>query len=150
MKLQCRTETADSTPKKTLKRSAKEDGETGPVSKRQKNAGNGRLESEIGVGTRSTEDSAAERVVWGNMVKALERIGARVSELLGPMERLRTAMRKVARAAKASEQTQRQLLEEVRQLVWVQDQTRGMVHVIAKCLERLDGVVTVGVRGGRG
>ena len=138
MKLRCWTEVTDTAPRVMLQRSAKKDGEVGPVPKRQRTTG-----SEIGVGARSTEESITNRAVWGNMVKALERIGARISELAGPMERLGEEMKEVAKSAKTSEQTQQQLLEEVRQLVWVQDQTRGMVHVVAKRLERLDGVVAV-------
>ena len=66
----------------------------------------------------------------------ISRVGGRVSELTRTMEM-------VGKAAKMSEEMQRQMLEEVRQLVWVQDQTWGMVHVVAKQLERLDGVVAV-------
>ena len=101
MKLWCRTEVTDTALRVTLKRSAKKDGEVGPVPKRQRTTG-----SEIGVSARSTEESITDRVVWGNMVKALERIGAQISELAGLMERLREEMKEVAKAAKASEQTQ--------------------------------------------
>ena len=81
-------------------------------------------------------DIGADWTLWTNAIKAIERVGNRISELTGTVEM-------VGKAAKASEETQRQLLEEVRQLVWVQDQTRGMVHVVAKRLENLDGVVAV-------
>ena len=104
--------------------------------KRQRTAGVENTETKARPGGQNAADLAAEQVLWGNTVKAIKRVGNRILELTGTME-------VIGKAGKASEETQRQLLEEVQQLIWVQDQTRGMVHVVAKWLERLDGVVVV-------
>ena len=143
MKLRCRTEVAVPTPALRSKRHLEASAEAETSVKRRRTTEVRKSESEGLVGARKEENAAVDRVLWGNTIKAIQRIGNRISELTTTMEKIGNGLEGVVRVVKASEQTQREMLEEVRQLVWVQDQTRGMVHVVAKRLESLDGVVAV-------
>lgn len=133
MKIRCRIDKLETDRSSPNKRKVVEDEEVVPSWKRRWITETGKSVSKVEVRSWSSEQVGANSVMWADSIKALEKIGAHVSELTG--------------AVKISEQTQKYLLEEVRQMVWVQDQTQGMVHVVAKWLEGFDGVVSVLEKG---
>ena len=81
--------------------------------------------------------------MWRELITAIQIVGARVSDLTRSVSDVGSDITDMARTLKRGEEMRKELLEEVRQMVWVQDQTRGMVHVVAKRLEGLEGVERV-------
>ena len=142
MKLRCRTKVNDDPVRKSVKRKVKEDEGASVTPKCQKTAGVKNPEPEGRAGGRDVE-AYSDHTLWGNSIKAVKWVRNWMSELTGVLGGIRGELGEIAKATRASDQTQKQLLEEVWKLIWVQDQTRGMVHVVAKRLERLDGVVEV-------
>lgn len=134
MKLKCKFAGVVASPVQSGKR-RNDDGATGVgPSKRRKVE-----ESEAGV-EESRMAIGVSKEMWDELVTAIRIIGARVSDLSRSVSDLRTGLTDIAWSMKKGEETRKEMLEEVRQMVWVQDQTRGMVHVVAKRLESLDGV----------
>ena len=84
---------------------------------------------------------------WEEMITALQVIGVRISDLTRSMSTLGSEVSEMAKTSKITSDTAKELLVEFRDLTWIQNQTKGLLHVVAKRLESLDGVEVIEERG---
>ena len=68
-----------------------------------------------------------------DLTKAISDLGVNVTE--------------ISKSNKSVSDTAKELLVEFRDLMWVQHQTKGLLHVVAKRLESLDGIERVSEKG---
>ena len=138
MKLKCRFVGVEVTPSTWSKRKADEESLRSRPAKRHQVEG-----GEIG---RSKEQDQEPREVskdWEEMTTALRGIGVRISDLTRVMSEIKMEISEIAKNSKSTSDTAKETLVELRDLTWVQDQTRGVVNLVAKRLESLDGVERV-------
>ena len=84
---------------------------------------------------------------WEEFTTAVRVIGARISDLTRVVSELGTGVSEMIRINRTMSDTAQELLVEFRDLTWVQHQTKGLLHVVAKRLESLDGVEMVAETG---
>ena len=135
MKLKCRFVGVEVTPNTRSKRKADEESiRPGPAKRHRVEGGE--------VGASKEQDQGVSKD-WEEVITALRIIGVRISDLTRVMSEIKTGISEIAKNSKSSSDTAKESLVELRDLTWVQDQTRGVVHLVAKRLESLDGVERV-------
>ena len=138
MKLKCRFVGVEVTPNTRSKRKADEESLRSRPAKRHRIEGGG-------TGKSREQDQETQEVSkgWEDVTTALRIIGVRISEMTRVMSEINTGVSEIAKNMKSASDTAKESLVELRDLTWVQDQTRGVVHLVAKRLESLDGVERV-------
>lgn len=84
---------------------------------------------------------------WEELVTAVWIIGARMSDLTKAISDLGVNVTEISKSNKSVSDTAKELLVEFCDLTWVQHQTKGLLHVVAKRLESLDGIERVLEKG---
>lgn len=91
----------------------------------------------------NTGDAGILKESWEELVMAIRIIGARLSDLTRSVLDLGTDISEMAQTNKSVADTAKEFLVEFWDLTWIQDQTKGLLHVVAKRLESLDGVEVI-------
>ena len=90
-----------------------------------------------------TGASGVTKESWDELVMAIQTIGAGLSDLTQVVSDLGTDISEMTKTNKSTSDTTKELLVKFQDLTWIQNQTKGLLHVVARRLESLDGVERV-------
>ena len=137
MKVKCRTEVVDETPRRNTKRKMGEEIEAGPSEKRRKTVDGSRTWGPENEGQNERLERAVQE--WGEKVAdVINGVGDRISDL--------------SRSLQESTVTQKGILGQLQRMVWVEDRMRTSLHLINRHLESMvetDGGPVIGIVGDR-
>lgn len=129
MKVKCRTEVAEETPKRSYKRKTRDEVEVGTSDKRQK--------MNDGTRTRRSEDEGNGQLIqeWGEKIAdAINGVGDQISDLNRTMQESCVA--------------QRGMLGQLQRMVWMEDRIRTSLHLLTRnvgLLVEAEGNPVIGV-----
>ena len=137
MKVKCRAEVTNETPRRSTKRRMGEEIEAGPSEKRWKTVDGSRTRGPENKGQNEKLERAVQE--WGEKVAdTINGVGDRISDL--------------SRSLQESTVTQKGILGQLQRMVWVEDWMRTSLHLVNRHLESMvetDGGPVIGIVGDR-